>query len=122
MRSDAKQHAVPWTAIGMISAGYAELSRGRYAEALQCFAQVRDPGITPNFFLHWYWRMQARLGSSEVRLQAGDIPNPRIEADDLLQSALSTEEPNIQTLAWQAKARATRARQDSDADRSSIGN
>jgi len=44
MRSDAKQHAVPWTAIGMISAGYAELYRGRYAEALQCFAQVRDPG------------------------------------------------------------------------------
>jgi len=35
----------------MISAGYAELYRGRYAEALQCFAQVRDPGITPNFFL-----------------------------------------------------------------------
>src|SRR5260370_24370458 len=41
MRSDAKQHAVPWTAIGMISAGYAELSRGRYAGPLQWFAQVR---------------------------------------------------------------------------------
>ena len=105
MRSDAKQHAVPWTAIGMISAGYAELYRGRYAEALQCFAQVRDPGITPNFFLHWYWRMQARLGSSEVRLQAGDIPNARIEVDDLLESALSTEEPNIQALAWEMKTR-----------------
>jgi len=68
---------------------------GRYAEALQCFAQVRDPGITPNFFLHWYWRMQARLGSSEVRLQAGDIPNARIEVDDLLESALSTADPHI---------------------------
>jgi tetratricopeptide (TPR) repeat protein len=122
MRSDAKQHAVPWTAIGMISAGYAELYRGRYAEALQCFAQVRDPGITPNFFLHWYWRMQARLGSSEVRLQAGDIPNARIEVDDLLESALSTEEPNIQALAWEAKARVAWAEKDSDGARRCIEN
>src|SRR5258705_93859 len=122
MRSDAKQHAVPWTAIGMISAGYAELYRGRYAEALQCFAQVRDPGITPNFFLHWYWRMQARLGSSEVRLQAGDIPNARIEVDDLLESALSTEELNIQALAWEAKARVAWAEKDSDGARRCIEN
>src|SRR6267154_1563615 len=112
MRSDAKQHAVPWTAIGMISAGYAELYRGRYAEALQCFAQVRDPGITPNFFLHWYWRMQARLGSSEVRLQAGDIPNARIEVDDLLESALSTADPHLQALAWEMKTRVAMAEQD----------
>src|SRR5258706_12849501 len=104
MRSDAKQHAVPWTAIGMISAGYAELSRGRYAEALQCFAQVRDPGITPNFFLHRYCRMQARLGSNEVRLQAGDIPNARFEVDDLLESGLSTEESNMPALDWESKA------------------
>src|SRR6267378_2307251 len=122
MRSDAKQHAVPWTAIGMISAGYAELSRGRYAEALQCFAQVRDPGTTPNFFLHWYWRMQARLGSSEVRLQAGDIPNARIEVDDLLESALSTEEPNMQALAWEANARVAWAEKDSDGARRCIEN
>src|SRR5260370_20002187 len=112
MRSDAKQHAVPWTAIGMISAGYAELYRGRYAEALQCFAQVRDPGITPNFFLHWYWRMQARLGSSEVRLQAGDIPNARIEVDDLLESALSTADPHLQALAWEMKTRVAMAERD----------
>src|SRR6266481_3245394 len=122
MRSDAKQHAVPWTAIGMISAGYAELSRGRYPEALQCFAQVRDPGITPNFFLHWYWRMQARLGSSEVRLQAGDIPNARIEVDDLLESALSTADPHLQALAWEAKARVAMAEQDSDGARRCIEN
>jgi len=31
-----------------------------------------------------------------VRLQAGDIPNARIEVDDLLESALIHEEPNIQ--------------------------
>src|SRR5260370_17244741 len=98
MRSDAKQHAVPWTAIGMISAGYAELSRRRYAEALQCFAQVRDPGITPNFFLHWHWRMQARVGLMEVRLQAGDIPNARITVNHLLSASLYTTLSHIHPL------------------------
>src|SRR5258708_81984 len=78
----------------------------------QCSAQVRDPGIPPNFFLHWHWRMQARLGSSEVRLQAGDIPNARIEVDDLLESALSTADPHLQALAWEMKTRVAMAEQD----------
>jgi len=54
MRSDAEQHATQPRTIAMISAGHAELYRKRYAEALQCFAQVRDPRITANFFLHWH--------------------------------------------------------------------
>src|SRR5258708_39913524 len=66
--------------------------------------------------------MQGRLGSSEVRLQAGDIPNARIEVDDLLESALSTEEPNIQALAWAAKARVAWAEKDSDGARRCIEN
>jgi len=65
----------------MISAGYAELYRGRYAEHCSASRKYR-PWDNAQFFLHWYWRMQARLGSSEVRLQAGDIPNARIEVDD----------------------------------------
>jgi len=43
MRSDAKQHAVPWTAIGMISAGYAELYRGdtpRHCSASRKYATL----------------------------------------------------------------------------------
>jgi len=49
MRSDAKQHAVPWTAIGMISAGYAELYRGRYAEALQWLRASTRPWDNAQF-------------------------------------------------------------------------
>jgi len=112
MHSDAKQHAVPWTSHRHDLGRPCGTLSGRYAEALQCFAQVRDPGITPNFFLHWYWRMQARLGSSEVRLQAGDIPNARIEVDDLLESALSTADPHLQALAWEMKTRVAMAEQD----------
>jgi hypothetical protein len=56
--------------------------------------------------------MQARLGSSEVRLQAGDIPNARIEVDDLLESALSTADPHLQALAWEMKTRVAMAEQD----------
>src|SRR5260370_37977145 len=66
--------------------------------------------------------LQARLGSGEVRLQDGDIPNARIEVDDLLESALSTEEPNIQALAWEANSRVAWAEKDSDGARRCIEN
>jgi len=48
-------------------------------------------------FFYRYWRCSP-LGSSEVRLQAGDIPNARIEVDDLLESALSPLILNLQAL------------------------
>src|SRR5258708_11539283 len=56
--------------------------------------------------------MQGGLGSNEVRLQAGDIPNARIEVDDLLESALSTADPHLQALAWEMKTRVAMAERD----------
>jgi len=64
--------------------------------------------------------MHARLGLIEVWLQAGDIPNARIDVDDFLESALSTAEPNMQALAWEMKARVAWAEKDSDGARTCI--
>jgi tetratricopeptide (TPR) repeat protein len=64
--------------------------------------------------------MHARLGLSESRLQAGDIPNARLEVDDFLKSALSVAEPNMQALAWETKARVTAAEKDSSGARQCI--
>jgi DNA-binding winged helix-turn-helix (wHTH) protein/tetratricopeptide (TPR) repeat protein len=112
MRNDAERHAAQPKAIAMVSSGYAELYQERYAEALQCFAQVCDPSVTPRFFLHWHWRMHARLGLCETRLQAGDLPNARIQVESFLESALSMADPNMQVLAWEARARVAIADKD----------
>src|SRR5262249_42922058 len=70
MRLNPEQHAVQPRTIAMAASGYAELDRQKYDEALDYFAQVRDRKATPNFFLHWYWRMHAQLGSARVWLRS----------------------------------------------------
>ena len=120
MSSEAEQAVAEPGAIARIASGYTELYRGNYAEALQSFAQIRVRETTPGFFLHWHWRMHARLGLSETRLQAGDIPNARLEVDDFLNSALSMAEPNMQALAWETKARVAEAEKNSSGARQCI--
>jgi len=44
--------------------------------------------------------MMAQLGLSNVWLLSGNILNARLEADLLLESALSTADPHMQALAW----------------------
>jgi tetratricopeptide (TPR) repeat protein len=105
MRLNPEQHAVQPRTIAMVASGYAELDRQKYDEALDYFAQVRDRKATPNFFLHWYWRMHAQLGSARVWLRAGNLANAVSEADRFLDAALSTDAPNLQAVAWGTKAR-----------------
>ena len=93
----------------MIASGYAELDQNKYEEALHYFGGVRDFAITPKFFLHWYWRIQAQLGTSVVCLKAGNVVNARLEAEALLESALSTADPNLHALAWDMNARVAMA-------------
>jgi len=69
MRLNPEQHAVQPRTIAMVASGYAELDRQKYDEALEYFAQVRDRKATPNFFLHWYWRMHAQLGSARFSVR-----------------------------------------------------
>jgi len=65
-----KQHACH-DSHRIISAGYANSTGIR--EALSASRKYR-PWITPKFLLHWYWRNAGPACSSEVPLQAGDIP------------------------------------------------
>jgi DNA-binding winged helix-turn-helix (wHTH) protein/tetratricopeptide (TPR) repeat protein len=97
--------------IAHVAQGYAELDRDRYHRAIECFTEVLDPKRTPKFFLHWFWRMTAQLGLSEVWLRSGNLVNARSNADSFLQSALSTADPYVQALAWELQARVAMAEQ-----------
>jgi tetratricopeptide (TPR) repeat protein len=103
--------------IAKVAAGYAELNRKEYRQAAHYFRQVLDSGSTSKFFLHWYWRMIARLGLSKVWLGVGDVGKAGDEADQFLTSALSTADPHLQTLAWEAKMQVAVVQKDySDAE------
>ncbi|HWY71364.1 MAG TPA: AAA family ATPase [Terriglobales bacterium] len=99
-------------AMSLIARGHSALYDGRYEEAAKSFTEVRDRKSTQKFFLHWYWRMQAELGLSNVFLEAGDIANAQREAERFLKSALSTSDPNLQALAWMTKARVAMAQKE----------
>ena len=92
-------------AIGRVAEGYLEIKRGNHELAIQCFQRVLDRQLTPRFFLHWYWRLQAQLGIASAWLVAGNLTRARDEADRFLESALSTADPNLQTLAWDLDTR-----------------
>jgi hypothetical protein len=91
--------------IARIAAAYADLDSRQYDQAIHRFREVRDPKLTPKFFLHWTWRMTAQHGLSNVWLEAGDLSNARNEADGFLESALSTADPYLHVLAWEVSAR-----------------
>jgi len=98
--------------ISGIASGYAALEREKYDDASRSFAKVLDPKADSKFFLHWYWRMNAQLGLSNVWLASGKLRQARLEADRFLESALSTAEPNLQALAWELQARVAMAAKD----------
>ena len=71
-----------------------------------------DPKKIPKFFLHWCWRLNAQLGLADAWLASGKLQKARLAADRFLESALSTAEPNLQALAWEAGARVAMAEND----------
>jgi hypothetical protein len=98
--------------IGRLAAGYLELANGRADEAMHRFREILDPELTPKFFLHWYWRIYAQLGLCDVWLASGKRKQARAEADGLLEAAASTDDPNLQALARDARARVAIAGKD----------
>jgi DNA-binding winged helix-turn-helix (wHTH) protein len=120
MPTDVEPHAIWTKTAARISAGQNEIVKGNYDKALQCFAEVRDETLTPNFFLHWHWRIHAQIGAVEAFLGARDIASARRTADELLNSALSVSDPNLHALAWEINARISRAEQDLRAARGHI--
>jgi tetratricopeptide (TPR) repeat protein len=99
-------------AIARFAAGYSELDGGHHDRALRYFQQICDPQITPKFFLHWHWRVRARIGLSDVWLASGDLGKARSAADHSVEAALASAEPNLHALAWDAAARVAMAEGD----------
>src|SRR5262245_14771732 len=106
--------------IARLAAGYAELEQGRHDGAARCFEEILDPAITPKFFVHWYWRLNAQLGLSNVWLAAGNLDRARSDAGQFLASALSTAEPNLHVLGWDVQARIAVAAKDWNGAEASI--
>ncbi len=105
MPSDVEPHAIWLRTVARICAGYAETAGKNYETALAAFAAIRDGEVTPDFFLHWHWRMQAHLGTVETHLSAGDLPSANREAVGFLESTLRIADPNLRALAWEINAR-----------------
>ena len=105
----------PSQSIGGVASGYVALEERKYDDASCSFARVLDPKTTPKFFLHWYWRMIAQLGLSDVWLASGNLRKARLAADRFVQSALATAEPNLHALAWDVDARVSMAEKDAKA-------
>jgi DNA-binding winged helix-turn-helix (wHTH) protein/tetratricopeptide (TPR) repeat protein len=93
-------------AMALLFLGYAEIGLGNISEAVRHFSAVEEM-TNEKFYLYWYWRMQAQLGMSSAWLESGNLVNARHEAARFLESALSTDDPNLQALAWEMKARIT---------------
>ena len=63
--------------------------------------------------------MHAHVGLTRAWLQSGQTANARVEADRVTEAALSTADPNLQALAWEARARVAIAEANwSDAEQS----
>jgi AAA ATPase domain len=95
--------------IDQMAAGYIALYGGKHAQAIEHFRNVHEPAVRTKFFLHWWWRLMARLESINAWLILGDFSNARTAADGFLESALSTADPHLHALAWDLKTRVAMA-------------
>src|SRR5262245_9466782 len=91
--------------IARLATGRLELALGRAADAARRFREILDPDVTPKFFLHWQWRIHARMGLCDAWLGLGQRKPARSEADELVAAASATDEPNLRALARDARAR-----------------
>jgi tetratricopeptide (TPR) repeat protein len=66
---------------------------------------VIELGAHTKFFMHWAWRIFARMQSANASLLSGNIPQARATADSSLQSALAVADPELRALAWELNAR-----------------
>jgi len=106
--------------IDQMAAGYVALYGGKYGRAIEHFRNVLEPAVRTKFFRHWWWRLMARLESINTWLISGDLSRASTEADSFLESAVSTADPHLQTLAWDLKTRVAMAKNDLKGARESI--
>jgi hypothetical protein len=93
---------------------------GDYARALEDLSAARSEMDRQTVFFDWYWRMPIAAGLSEVWLAKGDLVRARLEAEQLLDLALATDERTWQGLAWEINARVALANRDESRARDCI--
>lgn len=101
--------------IAFVAEAHAELERGDHERAIVAFTKVADARSPGKFFLHWLWRMTARLGLCDASLASGDLERARESCDLFLRKALATSEPSLRALAWDRKAKLAMAAGDDTA-------
>lgn len=104
LKGDLGRAARTPKAMALLFLGYAEIGLRNSGEAVHHFSEVEEM-TKEKFYLYWYWRMLAELGISRAWLESGNLVKARQQADCFLESALSTEDPHLQALAWETKAR-----------------
>ena len=91
-------------ALALLFLGHAEIGLGNSREALRHFSAVEE--ITADkFYLHWYWRLLAQLGVCDAWLKLGNTSNATRKSEAFLSAARDTDDPNLQVLACETKAR-----------------
>jgi tetratricopeptide (TPR) repeat protein len=98
--------------IGRLATGFSALDQGRWDDARHEFERIREPRSAAKFFLHWYWRLHAQVGLVRAWLQAGRLAPARAEADRLTEAVQAIADPNLQLLAWEARAQVAMATSD----------
>jgi hypothetical protein len=104
----------------LICSGAASAAVGDYARALEDLSAARSEMDRQTVFFDWYWRMPIAAGLSEVWLAKGDLVRARLEAEQLLDLALATDERTWQGLAWEINARVALASRDESRARDCI--
>jgi hypothetical protein len=104
----------------LICSGAASAAVGDYARALEDLSAARSEMDRQTVFFDWYWRMPIAAGLSEVWLAKGDLVRARLEAEQLLDLALATDERTWQGLAWEINARVALANRDESRARDCI--
>src|SRR5262249_22378093 len=102
----------PVRSIGGSGGGDGALGRGEGDGAARRVGGGLVATEVREFAYHWYWRMNAVLGLSNVWLASGTLRQARLEADRFLELTLSTAEPNLRALAWDLEARVAMAEKD----------
>src|SRR5262249_57228596 len=83
-----------------------------HGDAARRCEETLDPDVTPKFFLHWHWRMGARLGLGSVALASGDLAEARAASLRSAASADTTADPNLRALARELAVRVALAEDD----------
>jgi DNA-binding winged helix-turn-helix (wHTH) protein/tetratricopeptide (TPR) repeat protein len=109
LQSHQEEPAGQVRTMATITAASCDLEAGMSDRALEAFSSVCRRPEYPRFFLDWYWRIVARHGLSDTWLAKGNLANASLQAEAVLQAALSTDEPSLKALAWEMKTRVAMA-------------